>query len=168
LKDAIPSAGQFDVICPTFTELIERWLTTTAPKLSRLAFGATVLLPVTDRVAGYKQLSSYLPSVELDAENSSELLYRINRPRYSQSADPELRLNRLSTWSVAAFDERFVSMTGDQTTVVKSDKVFACRIEVDINTSPDYSHKFVPPNSSVLFKELVNLGMEVIDKGDVA
>jgi hypothetical protein len=163
----ISSVGRFDEVRSRFSGLIERWLPM-SPSLSRIAFGGVVLLPAPDRVTGYRMLAPYLPSVKLDPEGSSELLYRINRPRMSH-AIKDLRLNRLSTWAVGAFQITAFSITGTgkQATVTAGERVFACRIELDINTVAEYPGEFIPEHSQQTFNELVQLGVEIIEKGDV-
>ena len=164
--ELISSVGKFDKACARFTELVERWLPV-SPPLGRIAFGAVVLLPVGDRVTGYRRLMPYIPSVTIDPERSRDLLYRINRPRMSQTGIKELELNRLSTWTVGSFVLKAFSITGGQATFVTPEQAFACRIELDINTAAEFSGVLVPNQSKETLNELARLGVEIVEKGDV-
>jgi hypothetical protein len=44
---------------------------------------------------------------------------------------------------------------------------FAVRLEVDMNTVPEYPTPLEPQNLPDLFGELVDLGAEVTEKGDI-
>jgi hypothetical protein len=162
--ELILSSGKFENVSPRFTELVQRWLPM-SPPLSRIAFGAVVLLPVQNRVTGYKKLVPYLPSVKIDPEGSRELLYRINRPRMSQTGIKDLHIHRLSTWAVA--DVRVVSINAGQATVNPVEGTFLCRVELDINTAAEFSGGFDPDRSQKTLKELIQLGIEILEKGDV-
>lgn len=166
MKDVSPSVGRFDAASPRFTGLVDRWLPF-GPSLNRIAFGGVVLLPVPDRATGYKRLMPYLPSVKIDPEGSRDLLYRINRPRMSQTIK-DLQVNRLTTWSVGTITFKAITITGgQQPTVTSGEGAFFCRVELDINTAAEFSGGFVPNHLQQTLKELVQLGVEIIEKGDV-
>jgi hypothetical protein len=163
----ISSVGRFDEICPRFVELVDRWFSL-SPPLSRIAFGAIVMFPVVDLVQGYRQLQEYLPVLKIDPEGSSDLLYRINRKRDSQSGIKDLKINRLISWVVASIEYRALEVFPGHTAVAApSAQTFACRVEMDVNTGAEFSGQFSPVQSPVVFKELVQLGYEIVEKGDV-
>jgi len=163
----IPSVGRFDAMCHRFKELVDRWLPS-SPSLNRIAFGGVILLPVPDRATGYKRLVPYLPSVKIDPIGTRDLLYRINRPRISRTGIKDLRVNRLATWSVGTVAFESFTVTGGQLPIVTRGKeAFVCRVELDINTAAEFSGQFVPHQSKGTLVELVELGVEIIEKGDV-
>jgi hypothetical protein len=164
--ELISSVGRFVEIVSRFTEVVNRWLPM-SPPLSRIAFGAVLLLPVPDRVTGYRKLAPYLPAVTIDPEGSRDLLYRINRPRTSQIGTKDLQLNRLSTWAVGSFEFKAFSVSGGQAIVTPGERAFACRVELDMNTAAEYRGQFVPEQLPATLKELVDLGVEITEKGDV-
>lgn len=167
MEELIPSVGRFDEACPRFKELVDRWLPL-SPPLSRIAFGGVVLLPVADRLTGYKRLVPYLPSVKVDAEGTRDLQYRINRRRISQTGMKDLQVNRLSTWSVGTITFKAVSITGGQPPMVlPGEQVFVCRLELDVNTAAEFSSVFVQEQLPESFNELVHLATEIIEKGDI-
>ncbi len=161
----VPSAGQLPDSLRAFAPTMTTWLKDYCPELQRLAFGAELHLPVEDQAGGYRQLDPYIP-VEIDPEQSSDLLYQINRPRVAQSQSTHLRINRLSRWSVAKFaygqqrDGLKLSLPGLDS--------FACRVELDINTAPDYTGGFSREQIGNLFDELVGLATEIVIAGDIA
>ena len=151
----------YSVVLPAFQDLALRWLALeNSPALRRLAFGATLLKPVTSIQKGYETLDTYLPDVNVHSD-SSDFLYQINRSRPS-SAIGGLPLNRLSKWSTQAMQEVTLSADGH---VVRRSGPFACRVELDMNCVP--SKQPLPrdqlPN---LFAELVALATEITAAGD--
>lgn len=158
--------GQFEETCTRFSELMQRWIPL-SPPLSRIAFGVIALLPVSGHAEGYERLASYLPAVKLDAEGSSEFLYRINRRRLSKSGIKDLQINRLSTWSLLRAEYRAVSLdSGAALQVVQGEPIFACRVELDVNTIAGFNGILIPDQSLIVFRELVDLARESVRDGD--
>ena len=149
-------------VVSAFQELALRWLgLENCPPLRRLAFGVTLLKPVSDQANGYQTLGKHLPDVTVDP-SSSDFLYQINRRRPS-SAVGGLPLNRLSKWSIQLVQELMIS-PGDGLT--RRSETFACRLELDINSVP--SKKPLPKDRlPVLFEELVELANEIAHAGDI-
>jgi hypothetical protein len=148
----------------TFVELTKRWLAT-APEIKRLAFGAVLNDPVSSHDEGYAKLSSYLPfDVDLEARN---FVYQINRRRDSRLGVPGLQINRLSKWS--CLERRMAQLMVGETTTVSENAPsnFAVRLEVDINTVPEYPESLEPGNLVDLFGEFVDLGLEIAERGDI-
>jgi len=146
--------------------LMSRWLEG-APDLMRLAFGAVLAHEVPDKEEGYRLLGGMLPSVKLNP-GSSDFLYRINRQRPS-GLDAKVLINRLSTWTV-----RYVTHVGFRIVAGKplppepGPRSYAVRLELDINTAAEYDGRFSKDRLVARFRELVELGKEIADKGDVA
>lgn len=163
--EVIPSLGTLANAVETFHAAIKRWIPL-APESNRLAFGAVLLQPVPDKMSGYQVLSSFLPSVDLDPENSSDFRYRINRRRPSSSSSADLRINRLSTWSVASF--RGLRFSPSQPTSVHSmPEHYACHLELDINTAPEFAQPIPHNELDHLLSELIQLASEITEKGDI-
>ena len=152
----------------TFRTLMIRWLELeTSPAPIRLAFGCIVVQRVEDREAGYRQLATYLTSVQLAPEDSSDFLYQINRPRPSTSGIKGLQVNRLSKWSVAVLRSGMVAIRGRSADLMPGPECFACRLELDINTAADYQDELPSSGLVRVFEELVDLAMEIAQQGDV-
>jgi hypothetical protein len=150
-----------------FVASAKKWLTV-APPFLRIAYGLILVRPVAGRREGYLELTKYLPAVEIDAENSSDLSYQINRPRALTSLTDE-KANRLSKWSVGllvvdAFAMSAARQGGRRDRVSEEHN---CRVELDMNTSAERTEPL--PNERVLavFEELVGLAAEIAEKGDI-
>jgi hypothetical protein len=150
-----------------FYELSKKWLALkTCPELNRLAFGPILSQPVSTRQSGYENLASYLPSLALDP-TAQDFIYQINRPRVSKSSIPGLRINRLCKWCVTLKAKVTINMTTALQTSSKGDQL-AAQLELDINTSEDYKESFSPTQRLEVFQELIDLAVEISDKGDVS
>src|SRR5271157_274073 len=159
-------AGRFSDALEAFVPVMTQWLRT-CPEVTRLAFGAIVYEPAVDKVAGYRRLADYLPSVRLDPEGSFDFFYQINRPR-SSTAMENLKINRLSKWSVAAFVPVRLALNQGSLHSFVGEGEQACRIELDISTEAERAEELPGANLPSLFEELKNLAVELATKGDVA
>jgi len=156
--------GPADSVVPKFVELIGRWLgTDQLPPLARIAFGAILLHSVATVEEGYGYLAGLLPELRIDPTGSSDLIYRINRPRASQMVDG-LRVNRVSHWSVLGF-RRLAVGPSLQTHVEPAD--LATRLVLDVNTAPDFADALPPRSYPTVVDELIALSAEIAVRGDV-
>jgi len=163
-----PNVGRFVEGIQPFLELMKKWLVG-APELTRLAFGAVLVSPVSGHDEGYTKLSKYLPfDVDLTARN---FRYQVNRRRASRLNLPGLEINRLSNWSCR--ERRMTAVmaqlapSGLTTLREDSPSSFAMRLDLDINTVPEYPNSLGPRNLADLFSEFVDLAAEIAEKGDV-
>lgn len=167
LKD-VPNVGAFEDVSKSFEEMSLRWLAMERP-IQRLAWGATLLLPVADRKAGYHTLGKYLPSVKLDPDTSADFLYQINRWKKS-SVIPDLIVNVLQKWSVMKIQRivaQIPSTGGGIMGAVTGEGFDACRIELDINSAPDYQGSFNADQAKALYFEFAGYGAAVAAKGEL-
>jgi hypothetical protein len=159
----------FSELLPPFVELMIKWLNSSScPSLQRLAFGAVLIIPIDTKDEGYHKLSTYLPGVQLDPKDSFDFLYQINRPRKSVSKTEGLFINRLSKWSVSKVQRLQLSVR--PTSDVLSSNIppyFACRLEVDINTSQDFKGPLPQRLLPNIFQELADLARQIAEKGDI-
>jgi hypothetical protein len=100
----------------------------------------------------------------IDPIGSSDLFYQINRPRDSRGKIPDLIINRLSKWSILALQIAAIDSRGS---MVKGNKRLSCRLELDISTSGEYCGTIDRKAIAPVFKELVELGKEISEKGDI-
>ncbi len=166
--EELPTIGPFPRSLERFSELMEKWLgLDTCPPIQRLAFGAILSLPVKDQEQGYRQISVYLPFT-LDPENSSDFMYQINRPRGSSSGIAGLRINRLSKWSVATTYWLKSKLSLGLASAAHSSRtqLHSCRLELDVNTMPDFKGELTQEQLLPLYQELINLGKEIVENGD--
>lgn len=157
------SVGTFMECASPFVNLMERWLPM-SPQVDRLALGMILLLPVVGHHEGYLTLNAYLPSLQVHPA-SSDLLYRINRPRLSRTGIETLWINRLMTWGVARLEVIEVT-TPTRSRAVRSAPLFACRLELDINTSPSFQGPLPWERLAELVQEFYNLSLEIVQDGD--
>lgn len=157
IPEGLPEIGIITEALEEFKHLMADWLKE-CDELARIAFGATIFLPVDSHEIAYKLLNDYLESVNLEPD-TSDFLYQINRKRPSKTIGDELMINRLSKWKAIKFNF--------QINELEMEELFACLLELDINTVP--SEKTILKKEPLidLFGELIELGIEVIKKGDI-
>jgi hypothetical protein len=161
----VPVIGPFVDTIDKFVNLMESWSQMDIPAIMRLAFGSVLLRPVADRTTGYLQSSTYLP-FSLDAENSSDFQYQINRPRRSKNID-SLSINRLSKWSIIAWQFVPIRMGVPNIGAEPGPRSYECRLELDLNTEAEYQRELPKDQLRPIFRELVDLGKEIASIGDV-
>jgi hypothetical protein len=167
---AVATIGPFCDAATDVVQLAKKWLClNSCSPMTRIALGAVLLQPTPDRVAGYKKMSGYLEdSVKLDPEGSRDFMYRINRRRDTTCGVANLSINRLATWSVALFASIVgtVSPTGGTKPFVAK-QVYALRLELDVNTAPEYQDDLPPDKLSALLDEFYSLATEIATQGDI-
>lgn len=164
--EGMPNLGSFYHTEYGFFDIVRKWLTI-CNEIKRLAFGTILLYPVSNREEGYRLISDYLPYVEIDPINSCDFLYQINRP-YESKVSPPIIINRLSKWSISRYKLFKLELSGAeklQPTFFQDS--YACRLELDINNSPEgidqlHKDKLVP-----IFEELFSIANEISQVGDV-
>lgn len=160
-----PTVGCLKDVLHKFIELLCPWLAV-SPKLTRMALGAVLVIPVEDREQGYIRISSFLPSIELDAKGSSEFTYSINRPR-KLKIDTELIVNRLSRWAVVQIRSIVLPGIGFVPLQSISPEFSACRLEIDISTDAERQVALDPDKLPAFFNELAELTNEIATLGDI-
>jgi hypothetical protein len=133
--------------------------------VQRFAVGEHFLIPTSSRVAAYKILGSCLPSVDVDAENSSDFLYRINRPREIELGGKKILVNRLSQWGCLVFNVIVTSAEVSKTANIGDTVSLLTDVNsaqgVDIGTILDTRQQ------SQLITILFALSREISEKGDL-
>lgn len=169
-RSELPVVGPYDVLDQGFRELMRRWIVD-CPPVNRLGYGGVLLLPVGSLPDAHGRLDGLLPAVEIDPGNTRDFMYRINRRRVSRCSIEGLEVNRLSTWSVVQVIETLVELSADgqQTPKVthQPGSRSICRLEIDINTAPEFSRALDRDAVPEVFEELVDIGNEIATEGDV-
>ena len=160
----IPSIGQFVDLLNLFADKMTRWLEI-SPPLQRLAFGSILLLPMDKESSARQQLFAYLPLNPQNFENAQEFQYQINRPRSSTSGISNLQINRLSKWWAITW--KTINIPPSISKYSEYPDSFACCIELDISTSLDYHEDLPTEKLPQIFRELVDLGKEIVKEGDI-
>jgi len=167
-----PSAGfpSFDTFprgLAVFRELLLPWVSRIEGVL-RVAIGAILTFPVTDKLAGYAALRPLLPALEIDPTGSSDLVYQINRHGRSRVVDG-LHVNRLSAWTVVQFKMVLLQVQagGVPATIGgEAPQSQAVRLQLDINTDADRTTPLPSGRMAAITEELITLGEEIADRGD--
>lgn len=167
----LPVLGSYDVLENRFRDLMLKWLAD-CPPIHRVAYGGVLLLPAESQQDAHRKLAKLLPTVKIDPENTRDLIYRINRRRNSCCTIEGLKINRLSTWSVVQIIETLVDISagGQHSPKVAQlpNSKNICRLELDINTSPEFVQGLDKRLLSEIFNELVNAGNEIAIEGDIS
>lgn len=131
--------------------------------IKRLALSEQLLWKADGRISAYKKLSSFLPSVQIDPDNSSDFFYRINRPRTLKLESGSFRINRLSEWGCIAMQVHISA--GEQAT--KRIVAEAAQLKTDVNTNPDADFAGVSPEGfAEITTCLFDYSLELSENGD--
>ena len=167
----LPSLGQFSEMQSRFGEKMHEWLGK-CPPASRIAYGCVLLLPATSQKDANEKLNDLLPSLDLDSDTVRDLIFRINRRRKSESGLENMEINRISTWMTANVVRAYVEVPseaqgGTQVTQVEPSST-VCRLELDINSIPEYGSEIEKEKLPDLFEELLVIANEIATEGDIA
>ena len=163
--EGLLTIGTLSGVLPPFRDLGTRWLKISSA-IIRLAFGAVLLIEVSNLNEANERLSALLPAVTLDSENVSDFLFRINRRR-RLSSDGGSLANRLSTWSTVQGGSVGVAISGDSPPqFIHQTGLFACRLELDMNTVSTFATPLGEGEAAKVFCDLVYLGEEIAEQGD--
>jgi len=159
---ALPIVGPLADVLPQLRSFVSDWCARNEDSSRRVAVGLVLLGPdYQDRASGYDSLQPFLPAVHLDGQ-SSDFMYRINRQRPSQVA--ATLVNRVSLWSVV----RMLDVElGSAAMPVNKAEQYRRRVALDINTAQEQDAEFDASMQSRLIHELLDLGLEISEKGDI-
>lgn len=161
--------GDFKKVLPIFEDVVRPWLENeNQDNIIRLAVGGILLSEVKSREVGYHNLDKLLPAVQIDAENSRDFQYQINRPRDIKIGKEPSYFNRICTWSVLK-SQAVGFIVGQKGTAHRETFPikFACRLALDISTPQDNEIIFNRELIGPLSHELHEIGIEIADYGDI-
>lgn len=164
----IRTIGAFQNLYPDFIDMGKRLFDIDSfPAVSRCAFGAELALPVKNQAEGYVYLASYLPAVQIDANNSRDFVYQINRRRQSRLDIPELTINRLNSWGVMRAQRGTINVLDPNQQPSAIETFWACKLDLDINTWQEFKGDLPRENYSEILDELLGMGIEIVNEGDL-
>ena len=100
---SLPSLGAYPAARDVFARLVSPWIDRVLSTGQEDGVHRTPDARAASHEDAYRILQLYLqPTLRIDPE-STDLVYRVNRPRRSKAVAFDLRINRLSTWSAAKF-----------------------------------------------------------------
>ncbi len=166
-QEKFEALGEFQSNCEEFCGLMDKWFNLdSVPDLVRLAFGAVLIQSANSKEESLERLGKYIESVKLDTSNTSDFLYQINRRRPSNLTIDGLVMNRLMKWSVGQIRVLMTHSDG-RARFISTPSESIVQLEVDINTVPDFEGIIPRDQFSNVFEELVELGTEIAERGDV-
>jgi len=163
---SFPTLGSLSETKGQFIKMMSDWLSSDAvPETNRIALGSVSIIINNNRASAYKQLSELLHHVTIDIENSTDLLYQINRLIQS-TVEPDLMINRLSKWNAVRVMGLGL-LVGEKLEVIPDNRVYvATRLELDINTHQSNKKIFSKEKLISLLQELSKLGDQISTEGD--
>jgi len=169
VANELPNLGPFPESLSIFQRSMNSWLSSgNVPPLLRLALGCVLHFPVPNREDGYRLLNSFLHEVEVDPVRSSDFVFQINKPRESTSGIPGLIVNRLMKWAIATSFVAFLQFTPEPLSSQRTTQAsFDCRLELDINNSPEYREPLPNDRLLSLLNEFISLSTEIGSEGDI-
>lgn len=163
--EGLPVMGPLPAVLEVFSPLMRKWLEQ-SPPIERLAFGCVVLQPTETHQSAYEILDRYVHDVVVDP-TSTDFTYRINRRRPCKSGISGLEINRLSSWSALRWKTEVQVGTGGVPSRVLPSEGYAARLELDVNSGPDFEGELPRERLVALWTELVDSACEIASKGDV-
>lgn len=151
--------GPFETESAAFLALARPWLSDTGGGIARVAFGGISLYPAADRVEAYGLLARYVPSLKVDAENSREVQYRVNRPMESRG----ITLNRITTWAPISLKME-ISTTGSKILSISEEHFL--RLEFDHSTPAERTEPLEQAVIVPIFEKLLELAIENVLQGE--
>ncbi len=166
-----PIVGTFNNSVNCFLQFMLSWLKNLSNlSVKCLAFAVALIKPVNNLIDGYELLSNYLPSITID-NDSCDFFYQINRPRkLLYLGANELVINRISKWNVSQWKVSNLLINSNPTQLIPlpiEPDSFYVGLELDINTSADFLGDLNSEKLPYIFQQLVELGQEIANKGDI-
>ena len=134
-------------------------------QVHRIAFGSVLVWQASDLNEGMRQLSKFLPQMDLESRGGSDFIYQINR-RLRSTLAPHVTINRISRWQTEEIQGGMLRVTPTQPRFEISERVLINKLTLDVNTAPE-GNAISPERMPALFRELANLAHDTAIKGDV-
>jgi hypothetical protein len=158
-----PAVGRWPDICNEFVQVTGAWIAGTSAPIVRVALGAVLLAPQASVDEAYTALLGMVKSVSGDPRKMRDLLFRVNWPVSSASANG-LIINRLTTWSVVGVQFKLLVEPG--TMIDETPLSHFVRLEIDHNTHPR-SNPFDKNSVVPIYRELADLALENAERGEL-
>ena len=134
------------------------------PRTARMAYAITLVCETESARAALTCLRRYLPTVDFNPENDSDLLFQINRPIRNERGQ---LINRLSRWQSTQTARVRVAATLPLTPSVEVGAMtFAAHAYIDISTDANNTVPFVGTELASLIERLRAYAVEIAEHGD--
>jgi hypothetical protein len=168
----MPTIGFYPGSRDIFIQLMRPWVINHCPKIKRMAVTGLLMQEEKSHDEAYYLLQRYLQgSVKIDPE-STDFMYRVNRPQFSRTSAHGLRVNRLATWSAIKFSVAhltfLVGSEGEGATFKPTTGGYGVVLQCDVNTDAERAEEIPHETVAPLFDELIDLTSGIAANGDVA
>ena len=158
--------GDWVQVREPFVHDAEQWLSAVEFPIVRVAFSCVLLTLVEDKLAAYQLLKKLLRSVDVDATEMRELIFRVNWPVKSGVVSG-LGLNRITNWSSIKLQNVLLQVGSGSPSISPGErKRDFVRLELDHNTDEARTEPFEPTQLVPIYRELVELAIENAAKGE--
>lgn len=132
--------------------------------VKRVGVGLVLAYPVASVLEGLRDVFRGL-DINRDASQISDFLLQINAPILSKLLGESYRLNRLAKWQVMQLQlvNMLVSPEGGQ--IANTFAVPVIRLELDINTPPDYADSFDAAKVENIVDECLAAAQDILAQG---
>lgn len=155
-------------VLPDFLSITRPWLVSAEFEIKRIGFGLNAVLSASDRISSYKILRDIINSANVDPENTSDLIYQINRPLPSKSMGDQVRLNRVMKWHAPRFGSvRFQIISGEPSAAAGPNEAYFACLESDTNTPADLPRHLDHALIGAIYDELVDLAWKTLEFGEI-
>ena len=154
MREAIPLLGR--ALYPTIDE---------CGPVVRLALGCVLTQHATDLLNGLKQLSKYLPRLDLENQGGPDFAFQINRRRTSITAPPT-QINRLAKWQLDEIQGATFTVGHMRSPILETQRAMVSKLTLDINTNPGIN-AFAAASVPDLYNEFVVLARQIATQGDI-
>jgi len=159
--------GSYDEAMISLGRIVKQWVKVKGlPSITRLALGCNLLIEIPSVEEGYDRLRDHLPNLHLDAEESKDFVYQVNRPTPSKTPIDKLIINRLSKWSLSELQLVAFAAAPDGVNIGSKEYQYVCQLDLDINTSITFNRVIPKSRIQDLFNEFSQMGREIEEKGD--
>lgn len=167
-SEGLPNLDHWSVesVLPDFLSITRPWLTAVNFEVKRVGFGLHALLLAEDRISAYKLLQGLVPSIKIEPETTSDLLYQINRPVPSRSLFGDVRLNRLMKWSAPFFGSAQFQATASFVQATPVSGRHYAGLDNDVNTPAERIEPIEKGQLGAIYDELVELAGENLEFGE--
>ena len=133
--------------------------------VGRLALGGVLTRHAPDLLNGLKQLSKYLPRLDLENQGGPDFAFQINRRRTSIIA-PHVQVNRLAKWQLDEIQGATFTVGPTRSPILETQRALVSKLTLDINTTLS-SNAFAAASVPDLYNEFVVLAREIATQGDI-
>ncbi len=151
--------GPYEESLPRFDEICAK-ATSAIAGARRVAYAVTLINQTSSMQESLARLSVFLPTIAVDSQKDSDLIFQINRPIRDQKHG---LINRLARWETLSMATMMLGTVPPIAPVI-SMTTFGARVYVDISSDDQKTEQISDVRE--LLAELREQALTIIDKGD--